>query len=269
MPVGPEVAVVADPACVLDVVTDGEGRVPDGSARGTPPTAWPMLVPEAVEPETGWPMISSTAVIPTRATTTPTATAVARRSQPRLPGCTCSGAAAGSSDRASASSAPATSPPSPPPGAPRAPPGPPSARPAAALPPGPGNAHRPQYQPWPPLTRRRRRRACPARPGRTRPEPQCRRPVSYPTTCGRLNPRTNRPEDGVVVASSAGPGFDPGRSVMDMATRCALDFDGRCGRLCPLRRSSPRPVCSRGDSNRNPRCRPSERCHPDRRQPAR
>ena len=93
VPVGPEVAVVADPAGVLDGVADGEGPVPDGSARGTPPTAWPMLVPVVVEPETGWPMISSTAVIPAKATTTPTATAVARRSQPRLPGCPSSGGA--------------------------------------------------------------------------------------------------------------------------------------------------------------------------------
>ena len=86
VPVGAEVAAVADPACVLDGVADGEEPVPDGSARGTTPTAWPMLVPEVVEPETGWPMISSTAVIAARATATPTATAVARRSQPRPPG---------------------------------------------------------------------------------------------------------------------------------------------------------------------------------------
>jgi len=52
-PVGAEGADVADPACVLD----GEGPVPDGSAGGAPLTAWPMLVPEVVEPETGWPMI--------------------------------------------------------------------------------------------------------------------------------------------------------------------------------------------------------------------
>ncbi|MGB8379823.1 MAG: hypothetical protein WCG47_01025 [Dermatophilaceae bacterium] len=54
VPVGPELAVVADPAGGLDMVADGEGPVPDGSARGTPPTAWPMLVPVVVEPETGW-----------------------------------------------------------------------------------------------------------------------------------------------------------------------------------------------------------------------
>ena len=60
VPVGPEVA-VAGPACVLDVVADGEGPVLGGSARGTPPTAWPMLVPVVVEPETGPPMIRSTA----------------------------------------------------------------------------------------------------------------------------------------------------------------------------------------------------------------
>lgn len=53
VPAGPEVAVVADPACVLDGVADEEGPVPDGSAGGTPTTAWPTLVPEVVEPETG------------------------------------------------------------------------------------------------------------------------------------------------------------------------------------------------------------------------
>ena len=72
-------------------------------------------------------------------------------------------------------------------------PGPPSARRAAALPPGPGTAHRPPCQPSRPLTRRRRRRACPARPGTTRPEPQSRRPVSYPPPAAGSTPKPTAP----------------------------------------------------------------------------
>ena len=143
----------------------------------------------------------------------------------------------------------------------RAAPGPPSARRAAALPPGPGNAHRPRYQPSPPLTRRRRPRACPARPGTTRPEPQSRRPASYPPPAAGSTPEPTAPRTEWSLPPRPGPGLDPGRSVMDIATRCTLDSmvgAGAAALCADPHRAQSAPL---GDSNRNPRP-PEMRRHP-------